>query len=133
MDPELQKRLAAILDYLLETTKKGVELAGEQLPLIAWEQVAYARAWHTTIVCISLLIIFIALRKWKSVRAWDKEHTYAADEGVPTAFYVVAAIVIPSIVFAFQLNSMLKVWFAPRVYLLEWAVSLASSATSGTR
>lgn len=38
---QLQERLVTALDYVGETVKKGVDLAGEQMPLVAQDVVRW--------------------------------------------------------------------------------------------
>lgn len=120
MDPALQQKLAEILDYLLQTTKASVEFAGQQLPLIAWEQVAFARAWHTTLVVLPLVGFAILLHYVRVAYARE------ADEDVRAGLWAAGLVggVVCAGVAGTNLYWALMAWFAPRVYLLNWAAEL---------
>ena len=128
MDPELQKKLAAILDYLLETSKQAVDFASDQLPLVAWEMIAYARAWHTVITVIAALVLLWWLTGMRKVIKGCNDRLPSYDKDLPWALWALCLIPINLTLFI-QLSEALKAWFAPRVYLLEWAASLIKSQT----
>lgn len=128
MDPVLQAKLTEILDYLLQTTKAGVDFASQQLPLIAWEQVAFARAWYTVVTTLCVLMGGVLLWRWPKIREYDKT-LCIADRGLPTTVATVAFVVL-GIATVMNLHAALQVWFAPRVYLLNWAAELVRQAKS---
>lgn len=136
MDPALQQKVTEILDYLLKTTKAGVDFASEQLPLVAWEQVAFARVWYPLVVvlCVAGIAVTASTRRWQWVRAWDKEHTDKEDRGIAISVYTVGMIIATAILgvaLFIHLKIAVLAWFAPRVYLLQWAVELVKSTGVG--
>lgn len=127
MNDQLQQKLGEILDYLLQTTKAGVDFASQQLPLIAWEQVAFARAWHTAWV---VMPVVAALVGWRYVHGWWSRLGGQEDADEKGVCFVVGAIGggICGITAGVNLYWALMVWLAPRVYLLNWAVDLVRQA-----
>lgn len=127
MDDRLRQTLAEILDYLLQTTKAGVDFATQQLPLVAWEQVAFARAWHTAWVGIPIVAGVIGwhyVHGWWTTRLAPPDALVSEDEQV--ACWVVGTIGggCCAVVAGVNLYWALMAWVAPRVYLLNWAVDL---------
>lgn len=132
MDPELQKKVTEILDYLLQTTKASVDFAAEQLPLIAWEQVAFARVWYTLLTALAVAAVVWLLKPGlRGIKQLYKRDPDGMLSFLATIGYVVAWVFVVPVGFTVMRTAVLA-WAAPRVYLLEWAVGLVRRAQGGS-
>lgn len=127
MDPELQKQLQQLLASLLANAQDAATWAKGEIPLLIKEKIAFGRAWET-----SMLVIFITalvvMYKWP----FQKWRTYNFRETDNKWLAAILFITIPSIVLVLLIlvvfNSTLQVWFAPRLYIVEWLFDLIKSA-----
>lgn len=121
MNEELQKTLSTYLTRLLEVVEKGAEWAGDQIPLVIQEKLAYdfwsAAAWTTlSIVLIPLIVYF-----WYKI---NKHEDWDEDCVGPTSIAGVPIFLALIAIFCCNLPIMLKIWIAPRLYILEWVRTL---------
>ena len=125
----MEERLESILVWLEEAVKVTGEFLTEQTPLVVQEVLVYHRMYYTTGVVIALLLITSsAFRLWWN---WDallvKVRWSYGDEkpdlsGEACFHYVSMALptFIGLMLMGMAFDSFLKVWFAPRLFLLEW-------------
>jgi hypothetical protein len=124
MTPELQKALAELLAKMMTYADDAVGFAKDQIPPLIQEKIAYGRAWETSVFVVGFISCFIlwrfAMRTWR----WEKGGgTNDENRGLPTVLVSIVSVVA-SMATLSQLNSMLLVWFAPRLYIVEWLKSM---------
>jgi hypothetical protein len=123
MNPELQRELAAWLSKLRESADAAGSFVLEQAPLIVQEKVAYGRVVETT--AFAALLIAVAISATVALRCMRRH--FAGDEedsnfvglllgGIGTFVSLVGA--------CGQFDAVAKVWFAPRLYIMEWLAGL---------
>ena len=123
MDDQLQQQLAAYLKEIATAARAGADFAIEQAPLVVQEKIAYARVSETAFCVLAVLGAFIAAQAF----VWGtREGGMDADN--PLAFVAQLAGGILCVVLTIgslaQLNTVMLVWFAPRLYILEWVMGL---------
>lgn len=144
MKEELQNTLLESIDLVKEWAQKGGEFVAEQTPLVIQELLLYNFWWHLiwwTIGVIGLLALCYTFKcglKWvkkthEEAVEFNKNIKYSYDkksEDVTGEFmFVIIAhltglsIVLPMIICNF---TWLKIWLAPRLYILEYVGELAS-------
>jgi hypothetical protein len=123
MDEQLQKQLAGYLDSIATAAKTGSQFVIEQTPLVVQEKVTYGRAIETfTLAALLLAIVFCVWVVRVGLRSRDE---YGVTEGGVAA--VIAGVIVGGIACVsavVQADAVLMVWVAPRLYILEWAMSL---------
>ena len=112
---ELLSRADSIFAKIAEAAGKAGDFAAEQLPDIAYQFIAFNRAYYTFLIVICVLLICLAvylMRKW-----WD---------------FTEGAIIIPSfltvgLAFVICVNTVKQffmVWFAPKIFIITEIVNL---------
>jgi hypothetical protein len=133
MNDQMQQQLASYLKEFVETVKAGGEFALTQAPLIVQEKVLFGRVMSTGLLMVCLVAAIVLIRYARSNYAMAAQAK--ADDGRPywefTAYrggvlavvcsIAGAACCLAAIGFA---HDTVQVWFAPRLYILEWAASL---------
>jgi len=123
----MEDRLEAILIWLEQAVQTTGDFLSEQTPLVVQEVIIYHRAFYTTVmVGLILFITWLVIRTMRNKKRWwvflasdnDSEETIA----VANLFAIpVIGGIVSTIVFFVNFPDFLKVWFAPRLFLLEWA------------
>lgn len=111
MKEELLKNLVSIVDYV----KQGADFAVSQAPLFVQEYLKYHFALHLFwgVICFIILILSIWLFIL-AVKYIKKEHDDLGILVFPLGF-----MIFPLVGFIVNITTILKIYFAPRVYLVE--------------
>lgn len=111
MKEELLKNLLGVIDYI----KQGTDFVVDQAPLYVQEFLQYRLALHTFWIIMSL--IGIGLSIWLLI-IFIKYCKVETDDYFPC---VIPGFIITGFVCSFIANSVyvLKIYFAPRVYLID--------------
>jgi hypothetical protein len=120
MNEQLQKELAAWLSKLREAADTGGSFVLDQAPAIVQEKIAYGRATETLWCVVGVLLLLLAY--WFSKRAmrWFDEM-----EGNPFGFIGAGVFAFFGVILTLiHVDAALKVWFAPRLYVIEWLSEL---------
>lgn len=131
MDPELQKQLVQMLKDLSSGVSAATNWTAGQLGPLVQEKILFGRISET-----ALLLIFVAstvaLAWLGCVFAWGRIMAIKKAKGNISfgdchadgwGFLLVAANVSAIVTFVMsvcQLVETLEVWFAPRLYIVEW-------------
>ncbi len=129
----MNQALETALTGLITKSVQGVETAGEFLIAEVPEVVQQLLLWYgvssfiTMIFPIVLLIFFLLLFK----KAWYGVETWAEPNFKNLCVIIIGwCSFITAIVSICTLNlTWLKIWIAPKIWLLEYAVSLTKSVT----
>jgi hypothetical protein len=125
MNDELQNKLAEVLGGIAEGVTQAKDFAVEQLPDVAQQYIMFGMVWETA--AFVMLVAATGFFGWMFWRGWktpDEASWRDADRGqmliifgsIPGVFTAVASIV--------QLKTVLLVWFAPKLYLLQGIAGL---------
>jgi hypothetical protein len=120
MDPALKTQLEQLLAGLLKNTQDAASWAKAELPLLIKEKIAFGRAFDTTILVLSVAACYYLIP-----RMWRATHKFVDGDTVifGTAGCGVASVMLVGLTL-FTLRNTLLVWFAPRLYIVEWLISL---------
>jgi len=110
MNEQLQKQLAE----LLAKAQDAAMWAGSQIPPLVQEKIVFGRAWET--LCLVLLIVGVVISY--RITRWGVESDNEA-----SFFGGFAGIAMAGVAIA-QTHAVLMVWFAPRLYIVEWLRSM---------
>lgn len=128
---ELLKRADSIFSSISTAVGQAKDLAVEQLPDIAYQFVAYNRAYLTFIVLFAI-ICFVAVqvitikfgnRTCKSNYGSSKDR-WDFEQYMPWIFATVTSTVVFGGIFLANLKDLFMVWFAPKIFLIEQIVQL---------
>jgi len=116
----LKSRAIELMDYATEAIKSGADFAGDQAPKLVSEVIAYGRAYWTVMVVIGLVFLIgggtATIRRSKAWYDWSCSH-----DCPHFGFFVAIPSIIAGVcIFFANLDAFLKVWFAPRLYVIEW-------------
>lgn len=118
------------IDGAKKVTAQAIDFASAQIPdvihqLIMWK-LAEAAVW--TVLGLSGLVIFAKLiTQLKTKYSKEQAEHKHPDEGsyIFVGFLLTVILALPStIIFVSYMMELLKIWLAPKVYLLEYAASL---------
>lgn len=112
---ELLNRADSIFSKIAEAASKAGDFAAEQLPDIAYQFVAYNRAYMTALMVLSIVMfitaIFVVRKFWK------------ASEGA-IIFPGALTVIVSFMMFTTNLKEFLMVWFAPKIFIITEIVKL---------
>ena len=119
MSDEAKKALEQFLIALLDGLKDGATWAKEQVPLVLQEKLAFDFVWALACVVFFLLALFVC---WRTIK-WAITEDCPLDGDLVVPFAGLGCVfslvgVVANSQTAFQ------IYFAPRLYLLEWAMAL---------
>ena len=109
------------ISYLLDIAKSTESFALEHAPDVLQEIVLMGRVYSGIAVAISILTTYVAYKVFKKVT--NSEYFESADENdwliLLTGMSIFGALLLSSF---FGWN--LKVWFAPKLYIIEYLAGL---------
>jgi len=130
MDPKLNEQLQQLLSSLLQNAQDAASWAKGQVPILIQEKIALSRVEESIYMLISFLLVALAIVLIRKLWAWSakecKRNAYEADSYVLGALVGTAVIFLIGIIAPLVLNlhGFLSVWIAPRLYIIEWLMSL---------
>jgi len=128
INEESKKMALEYLQKLLNGLEQGVDFAKEQVPMVAWEIIAYGRALHTFTLIASIIWIIVIAVLYNKFWKYTEEFKFEADAVFSKVMGGLVAVVlcIPGFFnFASAVGPCLKSWVAPRLYLIEYLHTLA--------
>lgn len=133
MNDQLQKVLADIITRVTSGADAAIQFGKEQIPevlkqLLIWNFTFSFLIWFSaTAIIVGYVIWMLTKFRW-----WFKNqrsNTTEQDAAV-TVLSVIWGIITFIMIFVFWCNlDWLKIWVAPKLYLLEYAASLIKSST----
>lgn len=132
---ELLRRADSIYDGIAATVNKATTFAGEQIPDIAFQYVAWGRGYLTAYMIIALVLFVSGL--WLAWRigffnSRKLRDDYQGDWHGARIMSCIGGIIIMGIGFIVMLNNLkefIMVWFAPKIWLIQEIVHLVKQAT----
>lgn len=131
MNEKLQEQLAEVLKWLLQWAQSTQEFVLAQAPLIVQEAIRFGRAsetWDVAAGAVSLAIgLVLVFRSMIPFMSDANEARYVTGHSVLLTirtFGGIAMSFIGLMAVLTNISPLLKVWFAPRIYLLEWVAQL---------
>ena len=128
MNEQLQEQMAQILEVVKTSVTQTSGFVIEQMPLIVQELLLYKRISYTMGFITPLLIIILVVFIWKKYILTNKK-VMRKGEDFNGLIFLTAIMVIPSIMVMFiNFLNMIRVWVAPRVFLIEYVSGLIKSS-----
>ena len=119
MNNELQEALTAFLTKSLDAVEKGVNMAGEQIPLVLQEIIQWQVCWSIVGVIGLLLLIAVMLYFCRFFYVKNETENRYSEAGIISFFFGLGALacVVP---LAFVLFDLIKALVAPRLVIIEF-------------
>jgi heme/copper-type cytochrome/quinol oxidase subunit 2 len=130
MNDQIKAEVLSWLKEIAAAVKAGADFIGQQAPLVVQEKVSYARidytAWFTVgaiMLIAGVVLFFKAVKVSQRVdERWNWSNQKMSD------FWMRMGPAIPLLFIGFfaffaTADTVLMVWFAPRVYILEWLMN----------
>lgn len=133
MNEQLQKVLADIITRVTSGADAAIQFGKEQIPevlkqLLIWNFTFSFLIWFSaTAIIVGYIIWMLTKFKW-----WFKNQrtTTTEQDAAVTVLTVIWGFISFIMIFVFWCNlDWLKIWVAPKLYLLEYAASLIKSST----
>lgn len=125
---ELLSRADQIFASIAEAAKTTAEFAKDQIPDIAYQYVAFGRAYTTFSIILSILLffsIFLAFklagkksRQLKEAGVYDNDWPF-----VLASVYALIMLIISIGTFASNIKPLFLVWFVPKIWLITEVTS----------
>jgi hypothetical protein len=128
----LKQQLLTMLQGLAEAAKTGTSWVTGQIPPLVYEKIAFGRAWESVLfllfVSAAIALYTLSTKTWGIV--WNYTPKRYSDDAVGwgfAAFFCSAGFILCTIAAMIQLREVVLVWFAPRLYIVEWLLSLVKA------
>jgi hypothetical protein len=125
VSPEVQEQIARFLTKANDAVEKGSEFVVEQAPLVIQEMITFGRACHTGAVLaglLGLLAVYLFVKKKAEPIMSVKGRATTDLEDFTLIAGSIASLVLSVVSIATiccNVEQTIKVWFAPRLYILE--------------
>lgn len=117
MDEQTKQLILGWLQQVGAALKTAGEFVVEQTPLVIQEKILFARVEAAVYLLLGLTLLGLMVWVWRQVPRVRDDFL----EVVISVGGLVSGIA-GCILISEHLSPFLKVWFAPRVYILEWIV-----------
>ena len=128
MDEKLQATVSEMLDKAIEGMGKATDFLSAEIPVYVQELLLWKAIYSASLCAIGVALIVVAFIKWPK---WLSTH-YAwvakdEDDIREMSYFPLGLVGFTWALFAYFLVNLtwLQIWIAPRVYLVEYAASLA--------
>ena len=122
MNEELQKQLTDLLVTLSSSVQRGAEWVGEQVPPLVQEKILLGRIEETTWFVGGLIVAVVLV--YKGARFWKRSFELTDEYDAPVCVVPFLAFGAALLAATVNLHSFVLVWFAPRLYIVEWLADL---------
>lgn len=127
MNEQLQAKLVEILSGIQSAVKAAGDFALEQLPDIAYQYIAYGRAYYTFLTILA--IVGIAIGLWlfirKAIYGEQRDRSYSWSDNRSAALAGgIGLIFVSFFIFVANVSNTIMVWFAPKIWLIKEIAAL---------
>ena len=128
MDPQTKALILEWLQQVGDAVKTGAAFVAEQTPLVIQEKITFARAEYTAwmLLCV-ILLVYVAVAATRATTLANRiDKTDSSGDLMQCVIFVlsgIASLIISLTILNTTTSTFFKVWFAPRVYILEWIMS----------
>ena len=133
MNEQLEKTLQSALIDLIETATTAKDFIIAEIPdvvnqLLIWE--ATKSGLSTAFSILLIVIFFIAWKKIIQIEKYLKENNSQFEYNLYGLSFAVSVIIYIPITIQFTSLDWLKIWIAPKLYLIEYAAELTKQLTN---
>ena len=113
MNENLEKQLALIIEKAISVAEKTGEFAMEQAPDLLREFILFHRIEKTTYVVLPIILTYVVY----------KVSCHLVKKSNNEAIYTINTLsIFPLALTAFFLSDFIKVWIAPKLFLIEYFI-----------
>jgi len=123
MNDELQKAVTQLITRSLDGIDTGVGFLSAEIPLYIQELLMWKGVFYFIQFITSILVLGISLWVATKYKKWCQNDILYSEEVWAAASIQAIVTIIPFV--ALMNFTWLQIWLAPRVYLVEYAASLA--------
>lgn len=128
MNEQLQQALASILGKTMQGVEAGVSFLSTEIPDVIHQLLLFKLVWSAIIAVILATTCFFLISKGWKVSKKANEEVNSSNKGFPWFVYGTVCV-LPSVIMFFvilvSLKNVIQIWLAPKIYLIEYAASLA--------
>lgn len=129
MNEELQKALLAILNKTVSAAEAGMSFLQKELPeviqqLLMWKAIESA-VFFLTFAALTFFCVTMAIKLFKAARSYAPKNSYDDADGYYFGVFGLSLVSALFLLLALANLSWLKIILAPKLYLIEFAASLA--------
>lgn len=127
VEVETRNRLGNLIENILNHLDKGADFIIRETPLMIQDLIMCKRIEHTFYVgagllflLMTILIVYKIAKKAQKAKAADIEGTYIGITWLSgfLGFFISFSLIIVNV------DTFIKIWFAPKIYLLEYIKGL---------
>lgn len=124
MQTELLKRSDAIMESLGKTISSAVDFSKEQIPDIAYQYIAFERAYSSIALLVGICLVFLSYTLIKKAIniPYDRYDANDKPEVMRKSGWLVG--ITGAFIVMLYTKAFFLVWFAPKVFLLQSLTSL---------
>lgn len=121
----LDQALSEVLQKAVTGVEQGVDFLSAQLPDVVHQLLMWKMAESIVYNLLAVGVTLFTIWCWGKFNAAIKEDGFNEDAGPPILICGGAITIITAVFVMLALNlDWLKIWLAPKVYLIEYAASL---------
>lgn len=129
MNEELQKALLAILNKTVSAAEAGMSFLQKELPeviqqLLMWKAIESALIF-VVMLSITVTCVVLAAKLFKYAKEYKPKNIYDDADGYHIGVFLLSVGAVISLVFTLCSFTWLQILIAPKLYLIEFAASLA--------
>lgn len=122
MNEQLQLALKDILEKALASLDTAVDFLSGQIPIVVHEVLVWNLVYNLVLFVVAMTILVVVPLLWWKKRESMMEY---CDDGFNFTLLSAVIFAVPAmIVFACMNLEWLKIWLAPRLWLVEYAANL---------
>lgn len=122
MNDELKKALTDYSTHLLALLEKGTNFTLTQIPIVIQEKLRWDFAFNGLWLMIGLVFVGTAVWAFRQMlkQKVTEDRTQCQDDWPIWLLLIIPCGIIGSIVGLMSIFDMVKIWVAPRLYIIEW-------------
>lgn len=123
-----ENALSELMTKSIEAAERGSEFLGDQIPLVIEEllkwKMAESLSYNAISIACFVIIILMSRFVYKVQAPWIGRGKFSDSRELSYIITGIAYIFPITCMFMFSNIEFLKIWLAPRVYLIEYSASL---------
>ena len=112
----------------MQGVEAGVSFLSTEIPDVIHQLLLFKLVWSAIIAIILAATLFFLISKGWKVSKKANEEVSSSHKGLPWLVYGIACV-LPSVIMFFvalgNIKNVIQIWLAPKIYLIEYAASLA--------
>lgn len=128
MNEQLQQALASILGKTMQGVEAGVSFLSTEIPDVIHQLLVFKMAWSLVLFsAMGSCVLFLIIKGFRVAKKYNSDLD-DSEKGIPYVIWSLGCGIPSFIMFIIamsQLKTVMMIWLAPKIYLIEYAASLA--------